>query len=148
MGQQQLLLLVLGIVIVGLAVVAGINAFEDNQQKSEKDALVNEAMRIATDVQANVAKPSQLGGGGGENYPSDLTEVGYSEEGTPDNPYTTPWGNVVYSSGTDSTDTNLTLKPKSVDQTATIKIPKSGSPQLESSDDSGTWSSSSTGDDS
>ena len=135
MGQQQLLLLVLGIVIVGLAVVAGINAFEDNQKKSEKDALVNEAMRIATDVQANVAKPSQLGGGGGDTYPDDLTEVGYSEKGTDSDPYTTPWGDVEYS----NSDGELTLEPKSVDQTATIDIPKSGSPQLTSSGSDGTW---------
>jgi hypothetical protein len=139
MGQQQLLLLVLGIVIVGLAVVAGINAFEDNQQKSEKDALVNEAMRIATDVQANVAKPSQLGGGGGTEYPSDLTQIGYSEEGTSSNPYTTPWGDVEYTPGSSSSDGELKLLPKSVDQKATINIPQSGSPQLATS--GGTWSS-------
>ena len=34
MGQQQLLLLVLGIVIVGLAVVVGIQAFGENQKKA------------------------------------------------------------------------------------------------------------------
>ena len=52
MGQQQLLLLVLGIVIVGLAVVVGIQAFSENQKKANSDALVNDAIRIASDAQA------------------------------------------------------------------------------------------------
>ena len=62
MGQQQLLLLVLGIVIVGLAVVVGIQAFSENQKKANADALVMTAMRIASDGQAWLRKPSQFGG--------------------------------------------------------------------------------------
>ncbi len=64
MGQQQLLLLVLGIVIVGLAVVVGINAFSENRIKASADALVTDGLRIASDVQAWALKPDQLGGGG------------------------------------------------------------------------------------
>ena len=65
MGQQQLLLLVLGVVIVGLAVVVGINAFSQNQIRSNADALVNDGLRIASDLQAYALKPEQFGGGGG-----------------------------------------------------------------------------------
>lgn len=63
MGQQQLLLLVLGIVIVGLAVVVGIQAFSENQKKANADALVNDAIRIASDAQAWMLKPQAFGGG-------------------------------------------------------------------------------------
>ena len=63
MGQQQLLLLVLGIVIVGLAVVVGINAFSENRIKSNADAMVTDGLRIASDVQAWALKPTQFGGG-------------------------------------------------------------------------------------
>ncbi|MEX0747926.1 MAG: hypothetical protein WD275_08005 [Rhodothermales bacterium] len=63
MGQQQLLLLVLGIVIVGLAVVVGIQAFGENQKKANADALVNDAIRIASDAQAWKLKPLAFGGG-------------------------------------------------------------------------------------
>lgn len=63
MGQQQLLLLVLGIVIVGLAVVVGIQAFTENMKKSNSDALVNDAIRIASDAQAWKLKPAAFGGG-------------------------------------------------------------------------------------
>ena len=65
MGQQQLLLLVLGIVIVGLAVVVGINAFGENQKRANADAMVNDALRIASDIQAYALKPAQFGGAGG-----------------------------------------------------------------------------------
>jgi hypothetical protein len=64
MCQQQLLLLVLGIVIVGLAVVVGIQAFSENQKKANADALVNDAIRIASDAQAWMLKPTAFGGGG------------------------------------------------------------------------------------
>jgi len=62
MGQQQLLLLVLGIVIVGLAVVVGIQAFGENQKKANADALVNDGVRIASDAQAWALKPQAFGG--------------------------------------------------------------------------------------
>ena len=65
MGQQQLLLLVLGIVIVGLAVVVGIQAFGENQKKANSDALVNDGVRIASDAQAWNLKPAAFGGGAG-----------------------------------------------------------------------------------
>lgn len=65
MGQQQLLLLVLGIVIVGLAVVVGIQAFGENQKKANADAITNDAIRIASDAQAWALKPTAFGGGNG-----------------------------------------------------------------------------------
>lgn len=83
MGQQQLLLLVLGIVIVGLAVVVGINAFSENRTKSNADALVTDALRIASDVQAWALKPTQFGGGGGAAALSDLSEDGFASIGYP-----------------------------------------------------------------
>ena len=65
MGQQQLLLLVLGIVIVGIAVVAGIQAFSEGKVKAENDAVAAEAMRYASDIQAWALKPAAFGGGAG-----------------------------------------------------------------------------------
>jgi hypothetical protein len=39
MGQQQLLLLVLSAMIVGLAVLAGIEAFDQGERQATRDAL-------------------------------------------------------------------------------------------------------------
>jgi len=81
MGQQQLLLLVLGIVIVGLAVVVGIQAFSDNLVKSEADALTVDVARVASDLQAWAQKPVAFGGGGSSFQPNsvdvDFDNLGY-----------------------------------------------------------------------
>jgi hypothetical protein len=62
MGQQQLLLLVLSTVIVGLATVAGIQAFSENQQQATQDALVQRATSIGADLMSAHNKPTQMGG--------------------------------------------------------------------------------------
>ena len=64
MGQQQLLLLVLATVIVGLATVAGIQAFEQGSVRANQDALTQTAVKIASDMQAQAKKPTQFGGEG------------------------------------------------------------------------------------
>ena len=71
MGQQQLLLLVLATVIVGLATVAGIQAFEQGSTRAEADALTQTAVKIASDIQAKTEEPSQFGG-----YDGDLSSDG------------------------------------------------------------------------
>jgi hypothetical protein len=82
MGQQQLLLLVLGIVIVGLAVVVGIQAFGENQKKANADALVNDGVRIASDAQAWKLKPAAFGGGSDAAGFTGLsfTQLGYDND--------------------------------------------------------------------
>jgi hypothetical protein len=62
MGQQQLLLLVLATVIVGIAIAVGILAFRENTVRSNYDALVQDVIRIASDAQAWKLKPAMFGG--------------------------------------------------------------------------------------
>ena len=82
MGQQQLLLLVLATVIVGLATVAGIQAFDEGQTQATQDALTQRALTIGNDIYGAVQKPAQLGGVSFSN--SDATAfaaaAGYGEE--------------------------------------------------------------------
>ena len=78
MGQQQLLLLVLSTVIVGLATVAGIQAFGENQKQATQDALVQRAMSIGSDIAAAARQPSQMGGikmGDGSNSADSKSDV-------------------------------------------------------------------------
>lgn len=77
MGQQQLLLLVLGIVIVGIAVVAGIQAFSEGKAKSERDAAASDAMRIVSDAQAWKLKPDAFGGGAKSTVAPTFRDLGY-----------------------------------------------------------------------
>ena len=62
MGQQQLILLVLATVIVGVAIVVGIRAFTENSAKSNADAMTQDAVRMASDAQAWFKKPVPFGG--------------------------------------------------------------------------------------
>jgi hypothetical protein len=64
MGQQQLLLIVLGVIIVGVAVVVGINLFNANAEESAKDSISSEGVSLAAMAQQFYKKPVALGGGG------------------------------------------------------------------------------------
>jgi len=64
MGQQQLLLLVLAAVIVGLAVVTGINMFGQNALQANQDAIRQDLLTIASEAHAWYRRPVALGGGG------------------------------------------------------------------------------------
>ena len=48
MGQQQLLLLVMGVIIAGLAVVSGIVAFQEKMRQFEMDHIVDRNLKIAS----------------------------------------------------------------------------------------------------
>lgn len=86
MGQQQLLLLVLGIMIVGIAVVAGIQAFSVNQKKANADALVLTGMDIASAIQVWLRTPKTFGGG--MPVSGELPDVGDITVGLADLGYT------------------------------------------------------------
>jgi Tfp pilus assembly protein PilE len=64
MGQQQLLLIVLGVIIVGIAVVVGINIFSSSSMQSNRDAVTADLTNLATLAQQYYKKPVVAGGGG------------------------------------------------------------------------------------
>ena len=64
MGQQQLLLLALSAVIVGLSIVMGLNMFGESAGQSNLDAVTNDVLTIAARAQGWYRKPAQMGGGG------------------------------------------------------------------------------------
>lgn len=85
MGQQQLLLLVLGIVLVGLAVVGGITLFAERQKTTNQDLVVGKAVELAGLLIAWKQTPGALGGGGGTaglGTEVDLAHLGVHTNGT------------------------------------------------------------------
>ena len=64
MGQQQLLLIVLGVIVVGIAVVVGINLFNANAESSTQDSLVSQGTNLGAMAQQYYKKPVAMGGGG------------------------------------------------------------------------------------
>jgi len=63
MGQQQLLLLIIGVVLVGLAVVAGMTAFHEASRKDEADSLVSHTLDVATSAYYWKSKNDPFAGG-------------------------------------------------------------------------------------
>ncbi len=66
MGQQQLLLIVLGVIIVGIAVVVGINVFTASSAQANRDAVISDLTNLASMAQQYYRKPEALGGGGND----------------------------------------------------------------------------------
>ena len=64
MGQQQLLLIILGVIIVGIAVAVGITMFQDNAIDQNRSAVIADLTTLAAKAQQFYAKPITLGGGG------------------------------------------------------------------------------------
>src|SRR5216117_3248644 len=65
MGQQQLLLIILGVIVVGIAVAVGITMFTDNAVSANKDAVTNDLVNLASRAQQFYRRPTSLGGGQG-----------------------------------------------------------------------------------
>jgi Tfp pilus assembly protein PilE len=65
MGQQQLLLIILGVIVVGIAVAVGITMFTDNAVSANRDAVTNDMVNLAARAQQFYRRPVAMGGGEG-----------------------------------------------------------------------------------
>jgi hypothetical protein len=72
MGQQQLLLIILGVIIVGIAIAVGLSLFSANSTQANKDAIINDINNICANAYQYRIRPTSMGGGGGSTY------VGYT----------------------------------------------------------------------
>ena len=64
MGQQQLLLVILVTIIVGIATVVAINTFGSAADQANIDAVNNDIATLASAAQGYYMRPQMLGGGG------------------------------------------------------------------------------------
>ncbi len=64
MGQQQLLLIICGVIIVGIAIAVGIFMFSGTSVSSNKDAILNDLMNLSQYAYRYKLRPEPLGGGG------------------------------------------------------------------------------------
>ncbi|MGH7490833.1 MAG: hypothetical protein ACREOO_00410 [bacterium] len=79
MGQQQLLLLILSAIIVGIAIVMGINMFGENAIQANQDAVMQDVLTIAARAQGWFRRPQQLGGGGRDFSAVTLGALNFSD---------------------------------------------------------------------
>lgn len=80
MGQQQLLLIVLGVIIVGIAVVVGITIFTSSSANANRDSVIADCTNLAAMAQQYFRKPTAMAGGGnsfvGWTIPAALATTG------------------------------------------------------------------------
>lgn len=65
MGQQQILLIILGIIITAVAIAVGIAMFGSTAAGANKDALVNDLANLSANAYQYKLRLSNFGGGGG-----------------------------------------------------------------------------------
>ncbi len=117
MGQQQLLLIVMGLVIIGIAIAVSFNLFESNAANHKRDLLISECMNLAAQAQVYYKRPRSFGGGSHSylnwQIPDDMetSENGiFSAEVTAANVVITGTGTEVIT-GSDSIKVQVTVDP-------------------------------------
>ena len=117
MGQQQLLLIVIGIIIVSLAIWGGLVLFRANAIDTKRNAVTNELVNLAAMAQQYYMKPTSLAGGGrsfnGWTIPNELVQTAnghYSANIAPGNVVLTGIGNEVVTNN-DSVQVSMTVLP-------------------------------------
>jgi hypothetical protein len=120
LGQQQLLLIILGVIIVGIAILLGIVLFRQNSIEHKRDMVINEGMTIANNAMAYYKKPTTLGGGQnsftGWKIPTQMSSGSngsYIATVNSDNVEIIGTGNEVVS-GTDSVKVKFTVTATSI----------------------------------
>ena len=65
MGQQQLLLIILGVIIVGIAIAVGLSMFTAQSVNANRDAIISDITNMAANAYQYRIRPVSMGGGGG-----------------------------------------------------------------------------------
>jgi hypothetical protein len=63
MGQMQLLLVILGVLLVGVAIYVGVSMFEANTVENTRNAIIADLNAFASRAHAYFWKPATQGGG-------------------------------------------------------------------------------------
>tara|TARA_R110002096_G_scaffold86990_6_gene199821 strand:+ start:8439 stop:8882 length:444 start_codon:yes stop_codon:yes gene_type:complete len=113
MGQQQLLLVILVTIIVGIATVVAINTFSSASDSSNVDMVRNDVVSLAASAQGYYMKPAMLGGGGNSFNGITFNQVAFPTDGIAGDGLTAFNSNGHYTiAGTDTTIT-VTAIPSS-----------------------------------
>jgi hypothetical protein len=64
MGQSQLLLVVLGVLLIGTAIYVGVSMFSANKVEESRNAIIVDLQNFAARANAYFLKPTTQGGGG------------------------------------------------------------------------------------
>lgn len=77
MGQQQLLLIVLGVIIVGISIAVGVTQFKSGAVDSNRQAVIGDLVNLGAKAQRFYRTPTTLAGGGQNFQNFQMYEVDY-----------------------------------------------------------------------
>lgn len=124
MGQQQLLLIALAVLIVGIAVVVGINRFSTGSSSSNRDAVVSDLVILGSSALQHYRKVVSLGGGGntftGWTIPTQYATTGngtYSTTVAAQSVTIVGTGNQIGNDGTNPVKVTMIVGPNSITST-------------------------------
>lgn len=119
MAQQQLLLLTLGTIIVGVGIYMGVLMFSSSSASSNKEQIIADLQELGADAYGFIYRPVMMGGGGGSYAHFALSNQG-------------PWGpanaNAIYSiASQDAAQIKFLAQSKVVEgATVTVTVDNSG----------------------
>ncbi len=83
MGTQQILLIVVGVIIVGIAITVGtIPAFHKGMANANKEAVTQDCLRFAAAAQGYFRRPGIYGGGNNSFNNIAIEDVGLADNGS------------------------------------------------------------------
>jgi hypothetical protein len=113
MGTQQLLLIVLGVIIVGVAIAVGITIFNNQAYNANANALASEAANYAATVLQYWKTPESQGGAGRNMANMGSTDigafVGFSNDGEATDDQTTTDNGTFAVVGSTTDGANITI---------------------------------------
>lgn len=128
MGQQQLLLIVLGVIVVGIAVVVGINLFNANAVSSNRDGVVSDLNNLGAMAQQFYKKPTSMGGGGNAFTGNGLTwEIPLELDTTANGSYTATIAAqsvTIVGTGTENNDAGVKIVHTATVSPTTVTVVK------------------------
>lgn len=130
MGQQQLLLVILVTIIVGIATVVAINVFDSSAKTANRDAVRNDALDLGVASQAYFIKPKQLGGGGNSFSGINFGFISFPYDTIFDSKMTVANLNGTYEL-TSVTDSQFVIKAYPASDPAYVKAPPAADSPLE-----------------
>lgn len=109
MGQQQLLLMSLGVMIVGVILLFGIDMFSSHAIDANRQTLLTDCMAYGLNAQRYYRRPEFMGGGGRDFNGFSLTaKEADNEDGTFNSTTTLPSGATIVAPEADVINANAT----------------------------------------
>lgn len=114
MGQQQLLLVILVTIIVGIATVVAINVFSTSAASANRDSVRQDVLTIASAAQAYYWRPSMMDGGNSSFSGMTFRDINFPAETISDDNLSAYNLNGTYAINTDAGSTfTVTAYPSS-----------------------------------